>query len=46
MEKGSTGGKRVLRIGFWNVTRAKGKDEQFWEKIMKWDVMLVETWIE
>lgn len=34
-------------IGFWNVTRAKGKDEQFCEKIMKWDVIgLVETWIE
>lgn len=40
-------GKGVLRIGFWNVTKAKGKDEQFWEKIMKWDVIgLVETWIE
>lgn len=29
------------------MTKVRGKDEKFWEKIKKWDVIdLMETWME
>ena len=28
------------------MARVKGKGEDFWEKVKKWDVGLVETWVE
>ena len=36
-----------LKMGFWNVTGVKGKQEGFWERTKEWDVVgLVETWLE
>lgn len=36
-----------IRIVFWNVAGLKNKDNKFWKKIGKWDVIvLIETWID
>lgn len=36
-----------LKMGFWNITGVRGKDEDFWERIKEWDVVgLVEMWLE
>ena len=40
-------GEEGLKIGFWNVAGVRGKDEDFWERVKKWDIIgLVETWVE
>ncbi|XP_066585917.1 golgin subfamily A member 6-like protein 22 [Prorops nasuta] len=38
---------RGVEIAFWNVAGVSNKDEDFWERIGRWDVVcLVETWLE
>ena len=35
------------KVGFWNVAGVKGKDERFWRKVKKWNmVVMVETWVD
>jgi len=37
----------LMRIGFWNVTGLRNKDEEFWKGLKRWDVIvMVETWID
>ncbi|EFN75851.1 hypothetical protein EAI_17034 [Harpegnathos saltator] len=31
---------------FWNVAGVTNKDKGFWEGIKKWDVTMMETWME
>jgi len=39
--------KKAIRIVFWNITRVKRKDRDFWDYLGKFDVIgLCETWIE
>jgi len=34
-------------VAFWNVVGLYNKDREFWEKLKRWDVMvLMETWVE
>ena len=41
------GKRRGDEIRVWNEAGIKGKREDFWEKVKKWDVVrLVETWVE
>ncbi|XP_066596130.1 golgin subfamily A member 6-like protein 22 [Prorops nasuta] len=36
-----------IEIAFWNVAGVTNKDEDFWQRIGRWDVVcLVETWLE
>lgn len=52
-ERGKEGMKKkkekgeAIKIGFWNMAGVKGKDEEFWEEIKRWDVIgLVEIWVK
>lgn len=29
------------RVAFWNVASLKGKDENFWKELEKWDVVVL-----
>ncbi|XP_066593188.1 golgin subfamily A member 6-like protein 22 [Prorops nasuta] len=38
---------RGIEIAFWNVAGVGNKEEDFWRKIGKWDIVcMVETWME
>lgn len=41
------GRQSTMTVGFWNVAGLKGKGEEFWEEVEKWDIItLLETWME
>ncbi|EZA51537.1 hypothetical protein X777_09784 [Ooceraea biroi] len=41
------GKENVYKIAFWNVAGLMNKDEEFWKKLIGWDIMcLSETWVE
>ncbi|TGZ52029.1 hypothetical protein DBV15_12118 [Temnothorax longispinosus] len=40
-------GEETWRMAFWNVAGIKNKDEDFWEGIKEWDVIvMMETWMD
>lgn len=38
---------RVYKVGFWNVAGLENKDQEFWKKLRKWNVIfLSKTWLQ
>lgn len=36
-----------MKVSFWNVAGVKNKDEEFWEGLRSWEVVvLIETWVD
>lgn len=39
-------GGEEWRVAFWNVAGLRNKDMDFWKELEKWDVIVLETWVE
>lgn len=47
VKKVQQGEGKWVRIVFWNVAGFWGKEEDFWRKLERWDVIvMMETWVE
>ncbi|XP_011688932.1 PREDICTED: uncharacterized protein LOC105450681 [Wasmannia auropunctata] len=43
---GGVGGNESYKVAFWNVSGLTNKNENFWNEIKKWDIVIMsETWL-
>lgn len=46
-ERGREEQEEIWKVAFWNVAGVGNKDREFWQRIKRWDVIVMsETWLE